>query len=277
MRDRPSATPTPTRDERLIEAYRELVDRRAEASDDEIIESADPDRFGILIEKLFEVADNRVSIYSDHLCRKSVTVDEEGVIVVDGAYWSNPEVITAAKRFLSKKDSKLGIIVGKRLDVSEGQSIAGSEFIRRIVRSPDRKGDIVLCLSADGMVGDTRLASVNFVVAEKGYRVEEPGEGTPAVSRFGRPNLNHQLFDIFDQMLRAFDDALSHGAKNCLKLVYPMGSHILNKPASFSEACTLADLDIHQFLIDQVHCPDTPTKIGWRGIGHWLNSLLAPI
>lgn len=248
-------------DIRLLKAFRELVARRAKYRNDQMIESTDPARFAILIRKLFEIAQHRICAYSDHLCRRAVkTVD--GVVIPGGEYWSNFEVIEAARCFLDIANTSFEIIVGRKLDVSDGATLGANEFLSGIVESSNRKGVVTVLIAIDGQVGIKSLPDVNFVVADdNGYRMERPGDGTPALTRFGRPTVNNHLFVKFDEMAAEFAAAFQARATNCVKLVYAPDNKNVNSPTHIIGIDSVEPAELERFLIDQIHCPHKPVEM----------------
>lgn len=246
--------------------YSDLVARRARNRDDTIIDCTDPERFGIVISKLFEIGRDRVAVYSDHLCRMSFTPGSEGT-EIDGPYWSNPAVIRAAQEFLRRDHTLLEIAVANKLDCTDSDGLAGSDFLTGVITGADRKGTIFLYVSPNRLAGDRPLGDVNFVVSDdNGFRLEKTDDQAPAWTRFGRQHANRSLFNKFDEMADHFEQALDAGNRNCLKLVYTCADNSVMSPTAFRPDGTLSHL-LEEFLIDQVKCPPTPNEVIWPGPG----------
>ena len=165
-------------------------------------------------------------------------------------------------RFLDIANTSFEIIVGRKLDVSDGATLGASEFLSGIVESSNRKGVVTVLIAIDGQVGIKSLPDVNFVVADdNGYRMERPGDGTPALTRFGRPTVNNHLFVKFDEMAAEFAAAFQARATNCVKLVYAPDNKNVNSPTHIIGIDSVEPAELERFLIDQIHCPHKPVEM----------------
>jgi len=242
-------------------AVQKIVDQEAEHGPGEIIDCTTPERFVIVIRKLFEISKKRIGAYSDHVCRKSTDLPVAG-IKAGLPYWSDPTVIEAACVFLERSGSSLEMIVGKKLDSRHKSGIAGNEFVKAVIEHAARVGTVHIYLSNNRRAGRSILAQSNFVVADdNGYRLETTSVRQKAVTRFHRPEINKSLFATFDTMKGLLDRASSGPVSEHapIKLEYDAVAKSITTPSLIRPHASIDSVDWSKYLLDESDPKDCDT------------------
>jgi restriction system protein len=165
-----------------IDAYRELVAKRAAASDDEIIRVDTSERRAIIAARLFQSAKSEVLIYGH--CLDCTAAGE------------SPQVIASAREFLAGNSSrKIRILLSK----SSGEN----HVFLKALRPEQKKGQLNVQIIRD-TPGVPAPSSVGFILADHlSYSLIQDFDPTRGIARFGNAGLGRSAQIIFDTYFAA--------------------------------------------------------------------------